>query len=128
MQACHRKAHNTFTNFLPKRPYLVRQRHKYVSGTSSSGTTSARPFPSDQLSSECKDGVGNHLLQPSLQESKSQGLGISLPHQDVCVRSFYFSVYIVLCIKDLLRLSLISFQGCKNYEIPKPTELVFIVD
>ena len=42
MQACHWKAHNTFTNFLPKRPYLVRQ--QYVSG-SSSGGTSPRPFP-----------------------------------------------------------------------------------
>ena len=53
---------------LPKRPYLVR-RQQYVSGTSSNGTTSPRPFPSDQLSSERKEGGGAHLLQPSLQES-----------------------------------------------------------
>ena len=33
-------------NFLPKRPDLVRQRPQHVSGTSSSGTTSPRPFPS----------------------------------------------------------------------------------
>ena len=58
-----------WTTFLPKPPYLVRQRHQYVFGTS------PRPFPSDQLSSERKE-AGPHLLQPSLQESKSQGLGI----------------------------------------------------
>ena len=55
MQACHWKAHSTFT------PYLVRQRQQYVSGTSSGGTTSprrVRPFPSDQLSSERKEGRG----------------------------------------------------------------------
>ena len=39
MQACHWKAHN-------------RQRQQYVSGTSSSSTTSPRPFPSDCSSSE----------------------------------------------------------------------------
>ena len=42
---------------------------------------SHRPFPSDQLSAERK--AGAHPLQPSLQESKFQGLGICLPHQDV---------------------------------------------
>ena len=67
MQACHWKAHNTFTIFLPKRPYLVR-RQQYVSGTSGGGTTSLRSFPSDQLSSERKE-EGAHPLQPSLQES-----------------------------------------------------------
>ena len=68
MQACHWKAHNIY-KFLPKRPYLVRQRQQYVSGTSGGGTTSPRPFPSDQLSSERKGGGGAHPLQPSLQES-----------------------------------------------------------
>ena len=60
------KAHNIY-KFLPKRPYLVRQRQQYVSGTSG-GSTSYRYFPSDQVSSERKEG-GAHLLQPSLQES-----------------------------------------------------------
>ena len=58
MQACHWKAHNTFTNFLPNRPYLVGHRQQYVSGTRSGGTTSPRSFPSDQLSSERKGGGG----------------------------------------------------------------------
>ena len=48
----------THLKFLPKRPYLVRQRHQYISGTSGGGTTSPRPFPSDQSSSERKKGGG----------------------------------------------------------------------
>ena len=35
-------------------------------------------------------GGGAHSPQPSLQESKSQGLGIWLPVQDVTVRSFIY--------------------------------------
>ena len=64
----------TDLQILPKRPNLVRQRQQYVSGFSSSSTTSPRSFPSDQLSSERKEGGGGggggaHPLQPSLQES-----------------------------------------------------------
>ena len=62
--------HINFYKFLPERPYLVRQRQQYVSGTSGGGTTSPRSFPSDKLSSERKEGGGGaHPLQPSLQES-----------------------------------------------------------
>ena len=68
MQACHWKAHNTFTNFYLKDLTWSRQRQQYVSGTSGGSTTSPRSFPSDQLSSERKEG-GAHPLQPSLQES-----------------------------------------------------------
>ena len=40
--------------------------------------------PSPQTSSPRKEKRGvAYLLQPSLQESKSQGLGICLPPQDV---------------------------------------------
>ena len=42
MHACHLKAHTH--KYLPKGPYLVRQRQQYVSGTSSGGT-SPRSFP-----------------------------------------------------------------------------------
>ena len=57
MQACHWKAQHIY-KFLPKRPYLVRQRQQYVSGTRGGSTTSPRSFPSDQLSSERKKGGG----------------------------------------------------------------------
>ena len=79
MQACHWKAHNTFTNFLPKRPYLVGHRQQYVSGTRSGGTTSPRSFPSDQLSSERKKGGGGHIRYNQVFRSLSQDLGIPLP-------------------------------------------------
>ena len=39
--------------------------------------------PSCQTSHARKEKWGGHLLQPILQESKSQGLGIRLPPQDV---------------------------------------------
>ena len=39
---CHWKAHTHIYKFLPKGPYLVRQRQQYVSGTSGGGTTSPR--------------------------------------------------------------------------------------
>ena len=40
--------------------------------------------PSPQTSERKEGGgVGADPLQPSLQESKSQGLGVYLPHQDV---------------------------------------------
>ena len=65
MQTCHWKAHNTLTNFLPKRPYLVRQRQQYVSGTSSSITTSPRSFSSDYSSLERKEGGGTSAAAKS---------------------------------------------------------------
>ena len=58
MQACHWKGSQHIYKFLPKRPYLVRQRQQYVSGTSGGGTTSPRSFPSDKVSSERKEGEG----------------------------------------------------------------------
>ena len=81
-----------FYKFLPKRPYLVRQRQQYVSGTHSGGTTSPRSFPSDQLSSERKKGGGAHPLQPSLQESLP-GSRYSFTFKTLQVRSFCFLVY-----------------------------------
>ena len=82
MQACHWKAHNTLT-------YLVRQQQQYVSGTSSSGTTSPRPFPSVSSSSGRKKGGGAHPLQRSLRES-IPGSRYWLPLQMFTVRSLIF--------------------------------------
>ena len=75
MQACHWKAHNTFTNFYVKDlTWSDNDNNMYL------GRVPQTRYP-------CKEkkggGRGAHLLQLSLQESKSQGLGISLPHQDV---------------------------------------------
>ena len=45
-----------FYQFLSKRPYLVGQKQKYVSGSSCSGTAGPRPFSLVQSSSERKEG------------------------------------------------------------------------
>ena len=57
-ESCKRGMFTTHLQILPISPYLVRQRQQYVAGTSSSGTTSPRPFPSDYSSSERKEGAG----------------------------------------------------------------------
>ena len=85
MQACHWKAHNTFTNFYLKD--LTWSDNNMYLGPVVATQQVLDPYPQTSY----------HLLQPSLQESKSQGLGISLPHQDVWVRSFYFfSIYCIM--------------------------------
>ena len=86
MEACHLKAHNTFTNFYLK-DLTWSDGQQYVSGTRSGSTTSPRSFPSDQLSSEKKGGA--HLLQPSLQESLP-GSRYSFTFKMLWVRSFLF--------------------------------------
>ena len=53
-------------------------------------------------------GGGAHPLQPSLEES-IPGSGYMFTSSGCLGKVFYFSIYIVLCIKDFLRLSLISF-------------------
>ena len=93
MQACHWKAHNTFTNFYVKDlTWSDNDNNMYLGPVvvallvldPSLQTTHPRK----------KKRVGAHPLQPSLQESKSHGLGILLPLQDVTVWSFnYHSVF-----------------------------------
>ena len=99
MQACHWKAHNTFTNFYLK-DLTWSDTDNNISGTRSGGTTSPRSFPSDQLSSERKKGGGAHPLQPSLQESLP-GSRYSFTFKMLRVRSFLFFSYQVTSIKDL---------------------------
>ena len=57
MQACHWKAHNTFTNFyLKDLTWSDTDNNMYLGPT-----TSPRSFPSDQLSSERKKRGGGHI-------------------------------------------------------------------
>ena len=81
---------------LLKRPYLVRQRQQYVSGTSSSSTTSPRPFPSASLSSGRKEGG----MPESFPGSRYQS-----PFMMFTVRSFY-----PLIMYSLIQCTLISFS------------------
>ena len=90
--------------FLPKKSYLVR-RQKYVSGPSGGGTTSPRSFPSDQLSSERKE--GGHIHYNQVFRSLIPGSRYRFTSQDVMGRViFYLSS--IISIKDFSRLSLIS--------------------
>ena len=115
MQACHWKAHNTFTNYYLKDLTWSDKRQQHVSGTRSGGTTSPRSFPSDQLSSERKKGGGGaHPLQPSLQESLP-GSRYSFTFKMLQVRSFCFLVYQNYVYQGLIKLSLISYSGGKNF-------------
>ena len=69
------------SKFFPKRPYLVRQRQQYVSGTGGGGT-SPRPFPSDQSSSERKKG-GGHIRYSQVFRSLIPGSRYRFTFQDV---------------------------------------------
>ena len=84
MQACHWKAHNTFTNFcLKDLTWSDHDNNMYLGPVSSSGTTSPRPFPSAYSSSVRKEGGGGgggwggHTRYNQVFRSLSQGLGIS---------------------------------------------------
>ena len=91
MQACHWKAHNTFTNFYLKDLTWSDNDNNLYLGPVVAAQQVLDPSQSSHPRKE-KNG-GAHPLQPSLQESKSQGLGIDLPHQDVWVRSFYIVIF-----------------------------------
>ena len=92
MQACHWKAHNTFTNFYLNDLTWFRQRQQYVSGTHGGSTTSPRSFPSDQLSSERKKGRG-HIHYNQVFRSLIPGSRYSFTFKMLRVRSFCFLVY-----------------------------------
>ena len=79
MQACHWKAHNTFTNFYLKdlTSWSDKDNNMYLGPVVAAQVLD----PSCQTSYPRKEkrgggGGGAHLLQPSLQECKSQGLGM----------------------------------------------------
>ena len=111
MQACHGKAHNTFTNFYLKD--LTWSDNNMYLGPVVAAQQVLDPSPQTSYPWKEKKGGGGgggaHIHCNQVFRSLNQGLGICLPLQDVWVRSFYLSIYILLCIKDFLRLSLISF-------------------
>ena len=90
MQACHWKAHNTFTNFyLKDLTWSDTDNNMYLGPV-----VAAQQDPSPQTScpqKEKKGGGGAHPLQPSLQESLP-GSRYSFTFKMLRVRSFYFLV------------------------------------
>ena len=88
MQTCHWKAHNTFTNcYLKDLTWLDNDNNLYLGPVE---VAQQILDPSSQTSYHREEKKGAHLLQPSLQEYKSQVLGIGSTHHDVWVRSFCF--------------------------------------
>ena len=81
MQACHWKGHNTFTNFyLKDLTWLDNDNNMYL-GPVEVAQQVLDPFPeTSHLQKEMKGRAPPPY--PSLQESKSQGLGM-LPPQDI---------------------------------------------
>ena len=80
MQACHWKTH--ISKFLPKRPYLVRQRQQYVSGTSGGGTQVLDISP--QTSHPRKERkVGGHIRYSQVFRSLIPGSRYRFTFQDV---------------------------------------------
>ena len=88
MQACPWKAHNTFPNFYQKDLTWSNNDNNMYLGPVVAAQEVLGPSP--QTSHAQKEKKGAHPLQLSLQESKSQGLGIGLTHPDVWVRCFIF--------------------------------------
>ena len=89
MQACQWKAHNTFTNFYLKDITWSDNDNNMYLGPVVAAQQVLDPSPQTSYPRKKKEGGGGgggggaHPLLPSLQEFKSQGLGICLPPQDV---------------------------------------------
>ena len=88
MQACHWKAHNTFTNFYLKDPTWSDNDNNMYLGPVVAAQQVLDPSPQHAHLREEKKG-GAHPLQPSLQES-IPGSRYWLPLQMFMVRSLIF--------------------------------------
>ena len=104
MQACHWKAHNTFTNFyLKDLTWSDTDNNMYlgpvVAAQQVLDTSPQTTCP--QKEKKGGGGGGAHPLQPSLQESLP-GSRYSFTFKMLRVRSFLFFSYQVICIKDFL--------------------------
>ena len=79
MQACHWKAHNTFTNFYLKDLTWSDNDNNMYLGPVVAAQQVLRPFPSASSSSGRKVWGGGHASCIQVFRSPSQGLGICLP-------------------------------------------------
>ena len=99
MQACHWKAHNTFTNFYLKDLTWSDNDNNMYLGPVVAAQQVLDPSPQTSCPRKEKKGGGGgggggraHLLQPSLQES-IPGSRYSLTFKMLRARSFLFLVY-----------------------------------
>ena len=91
MQACHWKAHNTFTNFYLKDLTWSDTDNNMYLGPIVVAQQVLDPSPQTSCPRKDKRGGGAHPLQPSLQESLP-GSRYSFTFKMLRVRSFYFSI------------------------------------
>ena len=120
MQACHWKAHNTFTNFYLKDLTWSDDNNMYLGPVVAAQVLDPSPQTSYPRKEKKGRGVPRSLIPGSRYRFTSQ---------DVMGKVFYIiSIYSVLCIKDLSRLSLISCLDGKNYENSNPRAGFSIVD
>ena len=91
MQACHWKAHNTFTNFYLKDLTWSDTDNNMYLGPVVAAQQVLDPSPQTSCPRKEKRGGGAHPLQPSLQESLP-GSRYSFTSKMLRVRSFYFSI------------------------------------
>ena len=89
MQACHWKAHNTFTNFYLKDLTWSDTDNNMYLGPVVAAQQVLDPSPQTSCPRKEKRGGGAHPLQPSLQESLP-GSRYSFTFKMLRVRSFYF--------------------------------------
>ena len=102
MQACHWKAHNTFTNFYLKDLTWSDTDNNMYLGPVVAAQQVLDPSPQTSCPrKENRGGGGAHPLQPSLQESLP-GSRYSFTFKMLRVRSFYFFNYQVISIKNLV--------------------------
>ena len=99
MQACHWKAHNTFTNFYLKDLTWSDTDNNMYLGPVVAAQQVLDPSPQTSCPRKEKRG-GAHPLQPSLQESLP-GSRYFFTFKMLRVRSFLFFSYQVTSIKDL---------------------------
>ena len=90
MQACHWKAHNSFTNFYLKDPTWSDNDNNMYLGPVVAAQQVLDPSP--QTSHPQKEKKGGHIHCNQDFRSLTHGLGIGLPHQGVWVRSLYILI------------------------------------
>ena len=95
MQACHWKAHNTLTNFyLEDLTWSDNDNNMYLGPVVAAQVLN--PFPQTRYPRKEKKGRGD-IRYNQVFRSPNPRVAISLPHQDVWVRSFcFFSIYCIM--------------------------------
>ena len=115
MQACHWKAHNTFTNFYLKDLTWSDNDNNMYLGPVVAAQQVLDSSPQTSCPRKEKRG-GGHIRYNQVFRSLIPGSRYSFTSQDVTGKVIlYFSLSNIICIKDLIKLSLISYSVAKIY-------------